>query len=591
LFEARAVLVRPGFKVAASNRHQVTEICQGIDRLPLAIELAAARVRMLTEQEILSQLTDRFHLLTGGSRTAPQRLQALSAAIDWSYRLLTKEEAMLFRRLSVFRGGFTLESAQAVCADGVTASVLDLIAGLVQKSMVMVERADSSGSRYRLLESQLLFAEDRLGEAAELELVRRRHYEYFKTGLSARTTSYMGPQARRPGFDEAQWLARESGNLWAAMAWARNSADDLGLGLATDLALNRLGDIARLRSLLDELLTCSPAQGWARVHALGAAFNVAYRQGEHEAAVAYAEREVALARDLGDLEEVAQALHFAGIAHTWRGEFARANEVFAEATSLLKDSPNYRLVNFIRTAIAYLLVQRGDCTTAGNILAECLATTRADGDVSRTAYHLDIFASAQLGLNEPRAAAASWKEALSIQRGLKKQLGVIDSLIGLSRVAEACRDDRRGVRLSAAATRLSGEMSYTPDPWMLGQLECSRRACRDRLGVRVSEKAWKEGWSMSSDRAADYALDENEFEGEVDTGLLSRREREVASLVAAGLTNRQIGERLFISWRTVEGHVERIRSKLNARSRTQVATWAAEHGLTRQVAAEPARAD
>ena len=205
----------------------------------------------------------------------------------------------------------------------------------------------------------------------------------------------------------------------------------------------------------------------------------------------------------------------------------------------------------------------------------------------RTAYELDVLAWAQRGLNEPQAAGASWKEALSIQQGLTNQLGIINCLEGLSCVAEVLGDDRRAVRLAAAATRISGEMSYRDLPWMLGQVDDSLRQSRARLGARGSEEAWKEGWSRSLNQAIDYALGQSESEVGVVAGPLTRREREVARLVASGMTNRQIGERLFISWRTAGGHVERIRNKLGVRSRTEVATWAVERGLmTSQVAAD-----
>src|SRR5260370_8121214 len=169
------------------------QISERLNAMPLAIELAAARLGMLTEGEILDQLSDRFRLLTGGSRTAPARQQTMAATIDWSYRLLTEDEALLFRRLSVFRGGFTLESAQAVCAEAIAGNVLDLIAGLVLKSMVVAERAQDVRSRYRLLESQLAYAEERLREKGELELTRRPHYEYFRASLSPHTVCHVGP--------------------------------------------------------------------------------------------------------------------------------------------------------------------------------------------------------------------------------------------------------------------------------------------------------------------------------------------------------------------------------------------------------------
>jgi predicted ATPase/DNA-binding CsgD family transcriptional regulator len=582
LFEARAQLALPDFKVVASNLEPVTEICERLDGLPLAIELAAARVGMMTEQEILSQLSDRFRLLTGGSRTAPERQQAMSATIDWSYRLLTEDEAVLFRRLCVFRGGFTLESAQAVCVDGMNGGVLDLLAGLVQKSMVVAERTGGSGSRYRLLESQLAFAEDRLEEAGDLNLIRRRHYEYFSDSLSAKRFTHTDPPAVvdvRPSFADAQWIACESGNLWAAVGWARINADDLGLGLAADLADMRLGDLAQLRSLLEELLNHSPAKGRARMLALDSAYWVTYYQGDYEAVIGFAGAGLALARDLGDAEEKARALHAAAAAHEGRGELGKAAAMFGEAISLLKGSSNQGLIAMITNAFADLLVHRGDCIAANDILAEPLTTARVNGDLFRTATCLDTLAWAQRGLNEPQAAGASWKEALSINRGIKNQIGIIDCLDGLSWVAEVRGDDRRAIRLGAAANRMSREISYIVDPWWSKQAEDSLRPSRVRLGTRGSDEAWNEGWSMSLDRAVDYALGEGESETAVEAGPLSRRQREVVNLVAAAMTNRQIADRLFIAERTAEGHVERIRTLLGVHSRIEIATWAVENGL------------
>jgi predicted ATPase/DNA-binding CsgD family transcriptional regulator len=587
LFEARASLVWPGFEVAAANLDPVTEICQRLDRLPLAIELAAARMGTMTERETLSQLADRFHLLTGGSRTAPVRLQAMSAAIDWSYRLLTEEEALLFRRLSVFRGGFTLESAQAVCADGMSASVLDLIAGLVQKSMVVAERTDSSGSRYRLLESQLAYAGDRLRETGELEVVARRHYEYFRDCLSVRTDHPAQPQPPR-GVADSAWIACELGNLWAAMGWAQNSADDLGLSLAADLALIKFGDMTQARLLLANVLDHSLDGGVARFYALRSAARLAWHQGDHESAVLFADACLAKARDLGEPEAVALALVSAGVAHSLRAEFDVVAAMYEEATLLLKGSSNRPLVALLMNDVAVLEIEgRSNYGNARHIFAECLATARADGDVWGIAQALDGIGWAEVGLNDHQAAAASFREALSGFRNFVDHRSIIDCLEGLLWAAEAAGDDRRALRVAAAASRMSGEWSLRADPWLLRRAEDAQGRSRSRLGTRQSEKAWNEGWAMSLDGAVNYALDQGELKTGVEVGPLSRREQEVVRLVAAGMTNRQIGERLFISWRTAGGHVERIRNKLGVRSRTEVATWAVERGLLAdQVAAE-----
>src|SRR6266850_6024616 len=171
LFEARARLVSPNFKVAALNLQPVSDICDRLDRLPLAIEMAAARLDVMSERDVLSNLTDRFRVLASSTRTAPERQQTMSATIDWSYRLLTDDEARLFRGLSVFQGGFTFEGAQAIGADSGIGNVLGSLAALVQKSMVVADQLDDGGTRYRLLESHHAYAAEKLRDSAELDQV------------------------------------------------------------------------------------------------------------------------------------------------------------------------------------------------------------------------------------------------------------------------------------------------------------------------------------------------------------------------------------------------------------------------------------
>ncbi len=579
LFEARARLVVPEFEVTTSNLQTVTQICERLDGMPLAIELAAARVGMMTAQEILSQLSDRFHLLTGGSRTAPERQQTMMATIDWSYRLLSEEEARLFRRLSVFRGGFTLESAHAVCFDRITTSELGILTGLVEKSMVVAERSAGSASRYRLLESQLAYAEDRLRELGELELMQHHHHEYFRDGLRARSNVRALWHAGQ-GDPEADWKARELGNLWAALGWARVNAADLGLSFAVDLSTIPLINSTQARRLLAEVLERSPEQGAVRATALIQAASLAQIQGDYSAGISEADAGLALARDLGDGQMVAYALLRAGALHQFNGDPRTAADMYEEAMSLIKGSDNLRLLTSIRNNVAIMAIEEGDYARARDILVECVAAYKSGGDVLYTATSLDTLATAQLFLSEHRASAASFSEALSGYRSLQVHRGVITCLHGLSRVAEANGEDERTLRLGAAANRISSELSLVDDPWATRFTEESLLRSRSRLGARKSEEAWGQGLAMSLNQAIDYALGDREPEQVVDPGPLSRRQREVAMLVAAGLTNREIAERLFIAERSAEGHVERIRNRLGVRSRTEVATWAVEHGLT-----------
>jgi predicted ATPase/class 3 adenylate cyclase/DNA-binding CsgD family transcriptional regulator len=579
LFEARARLVGRAFEVTSSNLQTVTQICERLDGMPLAIELAAARTGMMTEQEILGQLSDRFQLLTGGSRTAPGRQQTMIATIDWSYRLLDAEEATLFRRLSVFRGGFTLESAAAVCAGRKVGSVLDRLSGLVQKSMVVVEEADDSGTRYRLLESQLAFAEDLLSEGGDAEPIRRQHYEYFLNGLVARTRN---PAIVKPlpGVADRNWITREASNLWAAMGWAQNNADDLGLTLAAYLSWITFVDVAHARSLLADVLHRSPEKGVPRVYALRSAATLAMWQGDNEAAVRAADAALLLARDLGDLELLAYTLTVAAVAYEAGGELDAAIAMYEESSSHLKRSGNLPLVTQIRTNLALLGVQRGDYLAARDILAECVVTARVEGDLMLQASGLNGLAWAHLGLHDQQNASQSFKDALAISHSFRDNPELIVGLHGLSCVAREGGDDQRALRLAAGANRLSGEWLVMGDAWAERQAGESQRESRSRLGTRKSEAAWKEGWSMSVDQLIDYALGASDLDTVIDVGPLSRRQREVAALVAAGLTNREIAERLFIAERSAEGHVERIRNRLGVRSRTEVATWAVEHGLT-----------
>src|SRR5438874_4520679 len=179
LFEARAGLVLPDFKVAQPNRETVSAICERLDRLPLAIEMAAARLDLMSERELLVNLNDRFRVLASGARTVPERQQTMAAAIDWSHRLLKANEAAMVQRLAVFQGGFTFDAAQAVCSGHEAGGILGSLGALVQKSMVVAERLDDGSTRYRLLESHHAYALEKLQQSGDVDDLQRRHYEYF----------------------------------------------------------------------------------------------------------------------------------------------------------------------------------------------------------------------------------------------------------------------------------------------------------------------------------------------------------------------------------------------------------------------------
>ena len=557
LFEVRARLVAPNFKLAAANRGPVVAICERLDRLPLAIEMAAARLDLMSEQELLANLNDRFRLLASGARTAPERQQTMAAAIDWSHRLLTPEEARLFRRLAVFQGGFTLEAARAVGANGDT---LRLLNGLVQKSMVVADRVSDGSTRFRLLESHHDYSIERLRESGELDAIQRRHHDFFRT------------QA---------WRWRESPNFWAAIAWAKDNAEDAGLGLAVELAESEFSDQARVRKLLMERLALAPTLDSVRARGLNVAARLASRQADDVAALRLADESIALAREVGDPRLIATMLRGAGVVYHTAGDLDGAKRMYDEALTLLEKSGDRRLAIDIQNQIGIIANERGDFESGLTILNDCVAFSRSTGDRLELSRYLESLANSQLGLGDVEEASASWAESLSIEHELNNPLGIVWAVGGLALVAAARKDEERALRLAAIIDRLSRESSFTTLPQRVSQLNQTVGRIRNKLGEQKSLGIWTEGQAMSSARALEYALGGSQLQVALtaDSGPLSRREREVAAMVAAGMTNKQIAEKLFIAERTAEGHVERIRNKLGVRSRTEVATWAVAHGL------------
>jgi predicted ATPase/DNA-binding CsgD family transcriptional regulator len=553
LFEARGRLVRPGFS-AKPEADTIARICQRLDRLPLAIEMASARLDMMSERELLENLNDRFRVLASSARMVPERQQTMTAAIDWSYRLLTDDEARLFRRLAVFQGGFTMEAAQAVCA-----AALPLLSGLVQKSMVVADRLDDGGTRYRLMESHRDYARDKLAESGEVDDLQRRHYEYF---LAQR------------------WKARESPNFWAALAWARDNVEDAGLALAVELADSEFSDQARMSNLLMERLGRAPERNAVRARGLNIAARLASRQADHDRGRTLADESIALARELGDPELIANTLRGGGAVYHAGGRLDVSRQMYDEALALLEKSADRRLAVSVQNQIGLIANERGDFASALEILGQCVAFSRSNGDRGALEQYLESFANAQLGTGDIGGAAASWSEALSICQERDDPFGMIWSLGGLVLVAAARNEDERALRLAAVVERLSREFSFTAWSFRVNQLSESTERARKKLGPGRSAQIWGEGMTMNTPTALEYAAGGKRLgEENADLGPLSRREREVAAMVAGGMTNKEIAQRLFIAERTAEGHVERIRNKLGVRSRTEVAMWAVSHGL------------
>jgi non-specific serine/threonine protein kinase len=352
--------------------------------------------------------------------------------------------------------------------------------------------------------------------------------------------------------------------------------------LALEIGDSDFGDQTRAGKLILDLLKHSKPSETLRVKAMTMAARLAWRQADRNASRELAESAVSTARTLGDSELLARALSGAGLVYETAGELALAGQTYDEALSILNDSTNRRLMDDVRNLRGLLAITQGDAASAIEILQQCVVSARSQDDLPRMARYLESLANAQLDLGQIDQAAESWNESLSVFRVVNDWFGIIWSLVGLSLVAAARRQDDRALRLAGAAERLAREYSLTTWSFRSQQLDDVRKQAHDRLGAKGrGEAAWKEGQTMTTAEALEYALggDKPAGEGLIDEGLLSRREREVVAMVAAGMTSKEIAQRLFIAERTAEGHVERIRNKLGVRSRTEVATWAIEHGL------------
>jgi len=452
-------------------------------------------------------------------------------------------------------------AAQAVCAADGKEAALPLLSGLVQKSMVVKVSLSDVGTRYQLLESHHDFASERLRESGELDAMQKSHHDYFSS---------------------RHWEPADSANFWHAVSWGRDNAQDGGLGLALEIGDSDFGDQTRARNLILDLLEHSKPSETLYVKAMIMSSRLAWRQADHIASRRLAESAVSTARELGDSELLARALNGAALVHEAAGELVLAGQMYDEAISLLSDPAHQRLAFDFSNGRGLLALAQGDPGRALEILNPCVASARSQDNPPRMARYLESLANAQLDLGQVDEASESWNESLSVFRAVNDWFGIIWSLVGLALGAATRRQDDRALRLAGAADRLAREYSLTTWSFRAQQLEDARKQAHDRLGTRGrGEAAWKEGQTMTTAEALDYALggDSPPEEGLTDGGVLSRREREVVMMVASGMTNKQIAQRLFIAERTAEGHVERIRNKLGVRSRTEVATWAVGHGL------------
>ena len=550
LFIDRAQLARPDFEINQQNAATLASICYRLDGIPLAIELAAARVRSMALEEINQRLDQRFSLLTGGPRTALPRQQTLRSLIDWSYDLLNSTEQALFCRLAVFSGGWTLEAAEQVCGgDNVDVStVLDLLTSLTDKSLVLAEER-SGTTRYRLLETVRQYARDRLLDSGAVGTWRDGHLAYFLAVAKA-------AEPHLTGAYQKAWLDRletEHDNFRSALTWSSAAGSDSASGLELAGALFQFwyvrGFFGEGYGVLSGLLAREPTEHApaTRAKALHAAGAMAWRQGDYPVAWKLHEESLAIRRTLGDRNGIAASLNSLGALAYDENDYPAARAMYEESLAMRRELGDRWGIAVSLNNLGNVASDQNDYATARASYEASLAMMRELGDQRGIANALNNLGRLASRQRDYAAARALHEESLSIRRELGERWGIASSLNNLGNVAYAQGDyaaarmldqqslavqhalgDRRGIaytleslaavayclalpaaaaRIWGAAERLWSELGSRPAP--SGQssdsdvAEAARAATADDAALKP---AWEEGRAMTLQQAVDYAL-------------------------------------------------------------------------------------
>jgi non-specific serine/threonine protein kinase len=583
LFVQRARAVRPDFALTAETAPTVAQICRRLDGLPLAIELAAARSKVLSPAALAARLTNRLELLTSGPRDQPERLQTMRAAIAWSHDLLTPAEQALFRRLSVFAGGCTLEAAEAVAQEG---DALDGLASLVDKSLLREVGGPDGEPRFGMLETVREFGVERLDASGETDALRGAHAAWCLE-LAEQAGSILARS------DAATWLDRldlEHPNLRAALAWATEFDATAGVRLAGALwpFWFARGYLAEGRGWLERALDRArdvPAAAAARPNALYGAGLLAWAQGDYPRAIALHEEGVAISRALGDDLGLAAALFGLGDVARRRGADDEAVTRFEEALALFREVGAPWWIAMSLNALGFVAGRRGDHERATAVLEEALLLFRRIGSEWGSAEALGYAGWVARDAGDGARAVALLREAAALSRKHGDSRAVAQWLYLLATVAVADGHADRAARLLGTVEALrepTGAVLLSPGGADYQQTVANLRAA---LGEGAFAAARAAGRVLTIEQALDDAAGATapavvapSPSPDLSAGL-TPREREVLRLLVEGRTDRQIAEALFISPRTAQGHVARIFGKLGVGTRAAAVAVALRAGL------------
>jgi non-specific serine/threonine protein kinase len=590
----RARRTNPSFELTAANALLLASACVRLEGLPLAIELAAARLKVLTPGELVFRLSSRMALLAGSTRDVPARQRALRNAIAWSYDLLDPGERALFRKLSVFAGGWTLGDVGSVCAvNGDDA--LAMVESLLDKSLIRRLPGDEQTAEFSMLESLREYAAEQLATSAEAEETRARHAGYY-AGLASQFEASLG----LPG--EQAWLlrvGRHHADLRAALDYCLDAGQDaLVLWLATALGWYHYthGDLDHGQALVDAVLppaadgydpaiVSEDATAGAQTGVLIVAGVLAFATGEMGRAQGLLRRALERSEKLGDARRAAFACAFLGHVARAGGEWDASADWHRRAEARFREEGSTRGVAWARHDLGLLARDHGDLGSAAELLRASLRDFREldyPWATAWSAWGLGTTLTAQGRLEE---ACPLLAEALRIYTDVNDPRGVAQCLEALAHVASERAHYESAARLIGAAAALRERVAARQPDAELARSSAVERVLARALGTQNADTLIHAGRTMPAQQAVDLAIAValGTAPGDPDRSHqvpLTPRERQVAALVASGRTNRQIGRVLGISEKTAEVHMHHVMSKLDARSRAEVAAWAATHHLS-----------
>jgi non-specific serine/threonine protein kinase len=632
LFCDRAAAVRPTFELNQDNAADVVEICRRLDGLPLAIELAAARSKLLTPAQMLPRLANRLQLLTGGARDLPERQQTMRDAVSWSYDLLPDREQRLFRCMAVFAGGATIDAVNAIAGEDGEDLFAEL-AALVDHSLIRVTDGADGDARYAMLLTIRDYAAELLAKSGEESTIRGRLIEHYVALSDAIKSELVGAGS-------AHWLKvvdadlpnLRSGHRWAIERGDASSAQQIASALPRYWEVQ--GNYTEGRSWLTASLAVDANPTVERAHALIGLATLARRQGDYGAATSAYQEGLAIFREHDDQSGVATTLNNLGVVAQDKGDYDRARELLAEAQryfASIGDRPrnasalnNLGLVarrggdlkgavhlyeqslaiwtelgDQLRRAlcmnnlgvVAYAL---GDNQTAENRYREALAVYRQLEDRSGAAQTLHNLAEVLRDRGHYPEAISAWQESLALRSVQGDRVGIAECLTGLARVAATAGQHDFAARMFATAIRLQAETGVSLPPNERDAQEKAIAELRRAYPAADFQRSWDTGThstlpSLLEEVANSYELlteasgrlaakPANTKSAAADAGL-TRREVDVLRLVVDGLSDREIGDALFISHRTAMTHVANILGKLGLESRTAAAAHALRNNL------------